>query len=152
MTPSNTQKCGAPRCQSCAVMCDVGESFTINNKVIKAPSRGYNCKTRNAIYVAQCQLCIGENENGYSGQTTQPTHKRINGHRSCFNIDNEEVAEKSALALHAYEKHQDNFSLNNYKFMIVKNCSPRALNRLESRTIGELRTNVIGLNRMNIQK
>ena len=128
-------------------------SFTVNGKTIK-PLRGRNCKSRNVIYVAQCSLCVSMCEliNAYGGQTVQPLHKRVNGHRACFNINDSDAIEKSALALHAFENHPDNFDLDNYKFMVYKQVNPISLNRHEAITIGTLRTGVLGLNRMKIQK
>ena len=83
----------------------------------------------------------------------QKFHKRMNGHRSHFKPDDQESVEKSALSLHAQEVHKRDFDLNNYKLMIYKNTNnPRTLHRLESLAIGELRTNILGLNRMNTQK
>lgn len=79
-----------------------------------------------------------------------PTHKH--GHRSCFVADQPDTIEKSALALHAKEKHPNNFDLSIFKFMIRDSVSPRDLSRRESSVIGSLRTDVMGLNRMNIQK
>ena len=115
-----------------------------------------NCKSRNVIYVGQCNVCeevIHDPENGYGGQTIQPFHKRVNGHRACFsNINDIEAIQKSALSLHAHEKHPDSFSLDNFKFLIQKQVNPRNLNRQEAMTIGSLRMGVLGLNRMKIQK
>ena len=76
----------------------------------------------------------------------------MNGHRACFNINDRDAIEKSALALHAFENHPDNFDLDNYKFMVYKQVNPINLNRHEAITIGTLRTGVLGLNRMKIQK
>ena len=151
-----TQKCGTKTCMSCPLMTEVGQSLEINKKELKTPLAKFNCKTKNAIYVAQCQLCPKNEENTYVGQTTQPVHKRINGHRSCFVKDKEKNeylnVEKSALSLHNYEQHCDNMDLNNFKFVILNSANPCTLDRKEARAIGELRTNVFGLNRMNIQK
>ena len=58
-------------------------------------------------------------ERDYTGQTQQRMHQRINGHRSCFVEDDPETIEKSALALHASQKHPDNFNLNIFNFMIM---------------------------------
>ena len=91
-------------------------------------------------------------DNSYIGQTAQPFHKRINGHRSCFaDVNDLIIAEKSALALHSANEHKENFNLNNFKFILHDQTRPRDLIRRESRHIGELRTNVMGLNRMNVQ-
>ena len=155
-TPSNTQKCGSSNCKSCPLMTNVGDSFSVNGAELKTPAMNYNCKTKNAIYVAQCQICGDDEENTYVGQTMQPVHRRLNGHRSCFVKDGitEEYlhAEKSALSLHNHEKHFNNMDLNNFKVMIVNNVNPCALDRREVRTIDKLRTDVLGLNRMNVQK
>ena len=69
-------------------------------------------------------------------------------------ISDLKVIEKSALAEHNYKKHDSDsdFDLNNYKMMVYNTVNARDLNRQESRLISELRTNVMGLNRMNIKK
>ena len=77
----------------------------------------------------------------------------MNGHRIYFNMDkNQKLWEKSALSKHAYECHQDNFSLENYRIMVYKQGCSTSLNRLESKTINENRLDVLGFNRMKIQK
>ena len=95
-------------------------------------------------------LCTSEHT--YVGQTQQPVHKRINGHRACFVADDPPTIEKSALALHAAEAHPDVFNIDIFNFMILDSVNPRQLNRKESVNIDKLRTNVIGLNRMYVQK
>jgi hypothetical protein len=97
-------------------------------------------------------VSVGDREDTYTGQTQQAMHKRINGHRSCFVDGDMATIEKSALALHAAEEHPDDFNIDIFNFMILDSVRPCQLNRRESRAIGELRTNVKGLNRMNIQK
>ena len=88
-----------------------------------------------------------------AGQTIQPLHKRVNGHRSCFDVNEDlQTWEKSALSKHAYETHHDNFNLKNFKCMAYKQRSGTSLNRLESKTINGLRLGILGLNRMEIQK
>jgi hypothetical protein len=146
-----TQKCGAKKCKMCQLLCNTGEVFNINGIDVEVPDR-YNCKTRNAIYISQCQLCTSEVDNTYGGQTNQPVHKRFNGHRSCFDLSDSKIIEKSALAEHSYLVHGENFDLNNFKCMIYNSVNPMDLNRHEARLIGRLRTNVMGINRMNVQK
>ena len=126
----------------------------VNGITVPTPNRNFNCKTRNTIYLAQCSLCddVTQTERDYVGQTLQPMHLRINGHRNCFAPEDPETIEKSALALHASEKHPENFQLGIFDFMILDSVHPQKLNKCESRAIGELRSNVLGLNRMNIQK
>ena len=135
----------------CPLLCATGEVFNVNGTEVKVPDR-FNCKTRNALYIAQCKLCCSTEDNTYGGQTNQPAHKRFNGHRACFDLSDPDTIEKSALAEHSFLEHKENFDLNNYKCMIYNRTNPRDLNRHESRLIGSLRTNVLGLNRMNLQK
>ena len=148
-----SQKCGVNKCKSCELLCNTGEIFCVNGKKINVPNR-FNCKTRNALYLAQCKVCKPTDENTYVGQTTQSLRKRINGHRSCFTSTSDiQNIEKSALAEHCYYKHGENyFDLKNFKFMVYNRVNSNDLNRHESRLITGLRTNVMGLNRCNIQK
>ena len=154
--PHSTQKCGASNCKTCPLMTNAGDTWLVNGITMKTPHLSFNCKTKNAIYVAQCKICGVNDESTYVGQTTQPVHKRLNGHRSCFVKDdlNQEYpqADKSALSLHNQEKHVHNMDLNNFKVAIINSVNPCALDRREASAIGKLRTNVLGLNRMNIQK
>ena len=152
---SETQQCRARKCQSCNLLKNKkGDVMMVNKTSVKTPDRELNCKTRNCIYLAQCSVCDDSVsvENAYVGQTQQRMHQRINGHRSCFVQNDPDTIEKSALALHASEHHSNNFNLDIFKFMIMDRANPCSLNKRESRAIGELRTNVIGLNRMKIQK
>ena len=150
------QKCNAPRCLTCKHMCSAGEEFIINDQKLKVPSR-FDCKTRNCIYIAQCKLCKNIEEDSYHvifedtyfGQTMQKFHQRVNGHRSCFNYEDRN---KSALSIHAFEHHGYSFSLDNYKFAILKECNPRSLNREEFRFIEKYRTNCLGLNRCKVER
>ena len=106
---------------------------------------------------AQCKLCNLIKEEGYEivvedtyfGQTMQNFHKRVNGHRACFKV---EERNKSALSIHAYEHHSDSFTIDNYKFAILKECNPRGLNREEFRYIEKYRTNCLGLNRCKVER
>ena len=157
-----TQACGAPRCMTCPHMCKSGDVFVINGKDLVVPGK-HDCKTKNCIYMAQCTICnqmVGDSttvvsEDSYIGQTMQKFHMRINGHRSSFN---ERDYKKYALSIHAFERHadgdfnSDNFSLNIYKFVVIKDCSPRLLNREEFRYIEGFRTNALGLNRCKVER
>ena len=124
------------------------------------PQKGLSCKSKNVIYLAKCTLCDSTTDDGgisiYAGQTIQPLHKRMNGHRNCFSntLDTKGRLswEKSALSKHAFEDHQENFNMDNYRIMALKQSRPTNLNRLESKTINGYRLGVLGLNRMKIQK
>ena len=153
---SDSQRCGSRGCLTCQTIVQDNNGLCVSGKMLP-PSTQLNCKSSNVIYLAQCTLCDPVQENGdincYAGQTIQPLHKRVNGHRSCFDVNADlETWEKSALSKHAFEAHQDNFDIKNFKFMAYKQGSGTSLNRLESKTINELRLGVLGLNRMKIQK
>ena len=72
---------------------------------------------------------------------------------SCFDVnENLQIRGKSSLSKHAYDSHQDNFDTKNFKIMAYRQGCTTSLNRLEAKTINELRLGVLGLNRMKIQK
>ena len=116
--------------------------------------RTLTCKDKHVIYVAQCQLCNQEEgrEDTYFGQTLTPFHTRLNGHRHKFTIDDRKLYEHSALSMHCYNEHRDNFSFDTFKFGIVKKTKPILLDREESRFCTKFKTNVWGLNRMEIKR
>ena len=149
-------KCGSSRCKTCPSLCNRGDTLTVNNKVATA-TKPLNCKSRNVIYLAQCTKCDENAECSYIGQTAQEFHLRVNGHRSCFALNDQGLpdpakADKSALALHNYKEHYDEFNMNNFQFLLIDQVRPRNLNRSEAVHINEFRTNVKGLNRKNVQK
>jgi hypothetical protein len=150
-----SQKCGAGRCAACVLMSEGGDVFDINGQQLSVPDN-HNCKTRNCIYCAQCTICNQivltlheDKEDTYFGQTLQKMHQRINGHRNKFN---ELDYEKSALSLHAHDCHPDRFTIDIFKFAIMKSCNPLRLNREEFRFIEKFNTNCSGINRCKVQR
>ncbi len=85
----------------------------------------------------------------YFGQTVQKFHEKVNGHRACSTT---EKYKESALSLHAMENHPEQFNMEIYKFAVVKECDPRALNREEFRRIEKFKTNCMGLNRCKVER
>ena len=80
----NSQKYGARGCLTCPLVGKKGDTITVNGKSVSV-KKDLDCKSRNVIYLAQCKLCnASTSENTYTGQTSQPFHKRVNGHRACF--------------------------------------------------------------------
>ena len=77
-----------------------------------------------------------------------PLHIRMNGHRNKFKINPQCDFEKSALSMHCFLKHKDDFSLNFFKVGIVKKVNPCELDREEDKLINRYRTNIWGLNRI----
>ena len=76
----------------------------------------------------------------------------MNGHRSKFVIDDDKLYETSALSMHCFLMHPDKFNLNVFKIGIVKKVNPVQLDREESRFTIKFKTNLWGLNRMEITR
>ena len=145
----SSQSCGHQRCLTCPYLFPSNERILINGTELFL-DQGLTCKDNNVIYVAQCSIC--SDNNTYFGQTVNPFHIRMNGHRSHFKIDSSLSFEKSALSMHAFLSHKDCFSMNIYKLGIVKKVSPMNLDREEDFFIAKFRTNVFGLNRMVVTR
>ena len=86
----------------------------INANTLRIPNH-LKCKSKNVIYMRFCKLS-GEKET-YFGRTIQTCRDTSSGHQGCFN---REKLEKSALSMHAKEKHNDGLSINQRYFT---NCS-----------------------------
>ena len=70
--------CGACRCMTCDMLREEA-TFTSTITGKRYDVIGFaTCKTSNVVYLIQCALCKQQ----YVGMTTQPLHKRMNGHRS----------------------------------------------------------------------
>ena len=136
----DTQKCGATNCLQCPLV-STNNVTMVNNMRLKT-SRKLNCKSRNIIYLWQCNTC--NEENSYFGRTIQKSHKRTNTHRSCFT---ETKWEESALSMHSHRTHQENFSLSDFSITLVKKCSPQTIRREEFKFIDKYRTRTRGINR-----
>ena len=109
-----------------------------------------NCKTRNIIYGATCNIC----EKKYVGKSTQAFHKRINGHRNYQkkysqnqNIvnDNSSIEEKDnySLATHLHKEHGiiGCTSLDdNYFFTILETYPLKSLDVKEHLWIQKMKT------------
>ena len=134
------QKCGASNCLQCPLV-NTGATATINGLQVKT-AKSLNCKSRNVIYLWQCQIC--ENDNSYFGRTIQKSHERTNTHRRCFS---EEKWEDSALSMHSHNNHEEQFNLENFKITLVKKCSPQRIRREEFKYIDRYRTRTRGINR-----
>ena len=151
----NTGPCGKPRCESCPLMS--GKNEIVNNRTKFKTAKG-NCKTRNIVYDATCKLC--ENKR-YVGKSTQPCHKRINGHRNSLKkfVENQNVLnagsslkdkDKYSLAIHLYKEHNI-LSVtgldDNFEFTILEKCTPKTLDVKEHLWIQKLKTiSPLGLN------
>ena len=141
LTQLPNQKCNAQNCLQCPLV-NTSNSTTVNNTRISI-AKTLNCKSRNVIYLWQCQPC--EEENSYFGRTIQKVHERTNTHRGCFNDVNK--WENSALSMHARSIHGENFQLSNFKISLIKKCSPQRIRREEFKYIDKFKTRTRGINR-----
>ena len=141
---STSQRCNGRGCLQCPAVID-SPRVMINNIELRIP-KSLNCKAKNVVYLWLCKLCA-ESE-AYFSRTTQECHDRTSAHRSCFN--NETKWEKSALSMHAQDKHGNNPSLENFSVAVVKKTSPQNLRREEFRFIEKYRTIPLGLNRYKV--
>ena len=135
------QKCHGPGCLQCPLV-NTSNEISVNNIPVKS-SKTLNCKSRNVIYLWQCQIC--EQENAYFGRTIQKTHERTNTHRQCFS--DEDKWESSALSKHSRTVHQEQFNLTDFRITLVKKCSPQRIRREEFKFIDKYRTRTRGINR-----
>ena len=141
LTKLPNQKCNTQNCLQCPLV-NTSNSTTVNNTRIST-AKTLNCKSRNVIYLWQCQPC--EEENSYFGRTIQKVHERTNTHRVCFNDVNK--WENSALSMHARSIHGENFQLSNFKISLIKKCSPQRIRREEFKYIDKFKTRTRGINR-----
>ena len=65
------QKCQTNNCLQCPLV-NTNNVVSVNNIPVK-PSKTLNCKSRNTIYLWQCQIC--REENSYFGRTIQKSHE-----------------------------------------------------------------------------
>ena len=143
-SPQKTsQKCYGPGCKTCPVLFDFDTKISVNGLELQL-DRTLTCKDKHIIYIAQCQRCNRDDgrEDTYFGQTLTQFHTRQNGHRHKFVIDERAIYEHSALSMHCYMEHRDNFSFDCFKFGIVKKTEPILLDREEARFCTKFKTNV----------
>ena len=70
--------CGNARCKTCK---QIQSTSTFTSKTTQKQYKIFcdvNCKTSNVIYILECPICGLQ----YVGESLQPFHKRVNGHRS----------------------------------------------------------------------
>ena len=76
---SNVRACGSKRCLCCSSLNTdrIYKSFSTGRRFILNHPCTFTCKSRHVIYLITCQSCGVQ----YVGQTKQPLHCRLNGHR-----------------------------------------------------------------------
>ena len=83
-------------------------------------------------YFAQCRVC--NTNKGYFGKTTQPLHKRFNGHRNSLDPNKlpTMITDEQSLSAHAPIDHQNCTTfVELYSLNFIKLCRPQDLLRTE---------------------
>ena len=77
-TQTGNHPCNSPRCKTCH-MIRIEETFKSHSTGTTHKTRStFTCKTRNLVYLIQRRKCGLQ----YVGETANPLHIRMNGHRS----------------------------------------------------------------------
>ena len=96
-----TIRCGRPRCKTCAHI-RPGTRFcsTVAKDTFRARVTA-TCKTSNVIYLIECSKCHKQ----YVGETENPLHLRINGHRCDYyrRLSDKEVAVHFNTSGHTFD-------------------------------------------------
>ena len=96
-----TKVCRAPRCLTCRNLspsrCFV--SSVTGHHLFFDNSAEFSCKSDFIVYLIECTSCNVQ----YVGSTTQPLHKRMNGHRSSVKKLNTYFARHFQLANHSFK-------------------------------------------------
>ena len=137
VTPKASQKCGRSTCMLCDKKSDImklPDTVTLwknhpRYEVTLSLDFRCNCLSDNIMYLYICKWC-DNNESFYVGQSVNTCKKRAYGHRSKFNVNDYKL---SALSYHIFRDHPEKVvgKLKNYELGILKETSPRELDRLE---------------------
>ena len=148
-TPCNlnaVKQKGRP-CASCPLMSNSNTvTSTVSGKTFKTPTA--NCKTRMAIYLAECKIKHCKKQ--YSGKTTIMVRKRVSGHRK--QMGNTDITETDEATLAEHLKEDHNFDSvtdfnRHYTFTVLEH-GPRDLDFAELRWINRMVTmRPFGLNK-----
>ena len=151
-----TTKCEASNCQCCNVVSSSPKSkITVNGEKVFLPNG--NCKSKNVIYLAECNLCT---DKCYVGRTVQPLHKRVNGHRQSFYnvvskglsyVNSPDTDDTFCLGIHLYNEHGVTSNFNDhFTFHVLDHVSPLQMEKSEHLYIHKLNTLFPnGMNRSN---
>ena len=151
-----TSKCGSSRCQCCSVIPPTPVTeLTINGEKVFLPNG--NCKSKNIIYLAQCNLCTDKH---YVGRTIQPLNKRVNGHRQSFSnvvskglsyVNSPDTEDTFCLGIHLLNEHGITTNFNDhFTFHVLEHVSPLQMEKSEHLWIHKLNTLFPhGMNRSN---
>ena len=75
-----TSRCGRPRCKTCSLVRTGVRFCSTTTKESFTAKVTATCKSDNVVYLIQCKRCGKQ----YVGETENPLHLRMNGHRSDY--------------------------------------------------------------------
>jgi hypothetical protein len=129
----------------------LGQKLVLKDTTLKLDYT-LNCKSNNVIYGAKCKHC-DINVGLYIGQTVNSVSKRMSGHRSHFDIRNDDY-QKSALSFHIFEKHETYFEqgLANYHIGVIRSSAAMRLDFFEDFYVRKTKADTRGLNRYKVLK
>ena len=148
------KKCNARGCQTCGMIITEPSIRIRNRKILLSEG---SCKTCNICYLSHCGIC----EKPYTGRTTGPMHKRVNGHRESYMKilksaeagtlkDLDTSNDLFALGLHLFYDHglRNPEAFNeNIKFGILDVTSPAIIEKKEYSWMHKLNTfQPVGIN------
>ena len=152
-----TSSCGNPtQCLCCKVIPPVPlPKVTVNGEEVLLPNG--NCKSKNIIYLAQCNLCESK---CYIGRTVQALHNRVNGHRQSFAtvvkkglnyVNSPDNDDTFCLGIHLFKEHGITSGFNDkFTFHVLEHVSPLQMEKCEHLWIHRLNTLFpYGMNRSN---
>ena len=149
-TPGEKKK-GRP-CMTCTL---VSGTSSVTNNDCTTRTQGGNCKSKNIVYAATCQLC--QKNNVYVGKSVCTLSQRVNGHRSkfyelCETHDSDkhpsvlgpgDINDDYVLGAHLYSVHNKRVKsdFNNcFLFDVLCTTSPENIRKSEQFFIDMLRT------------
>ena len=150
-TKPGEKKKGRP-CMTCSL---VSGTTSVTNNDITVRTQGGDCKTKNIVYSATCQLC--QKNNVYVGKSVCALSQRVNGHRSkfyelCDSFRRDEnfsvvgpgdVSDENVLGAHLFTVHnkreKSDFN-SSFIFDILARTSPQDIRKSEQFFIDKLRS------------
>ena len=96
-----SNRCGRPRCKTCIhIKTGINFNSAVTGEKFRARVTA-NCKTSNIVYLIECRKCKKQ----YVGETENPLHLRVNGHRSDYHrrLSDKPVAEHFHSTGHSFD-------------------------------------------------
>ena len=140
LTHSNSvQKCCNTKCKTCPVL-DTDAAISRDNHTNHITRGNFTCKSKDVIYLIRCKH--GCDNAWYIGETSQPLHIRLNGHRHDTIRSNYTKPVSEHFSSHGHSK--DDMKINILQGPIHNTTLRRAM---EQKLVDKFDTHQRGLNR-----